>query len=158
MHGVNMMINEATGRIPAINNGPPNGPGGNGNGGSYAGLGAPMPQVQLLNQPQLSGLADVPHDQPNPEYDIAGGTFYYGTYISHRPNFNGFTYMVFGSRHFLDMMRWNGNADYAQQRPGPGPDLGQGYYRDNNATFTDGKIYHYYGLLIDCCQTRARRG
>jgi len=61
---------------------------------------------------------------------------------------------VFGDRHFLDVMRWHGNQDYLQQRVGPGPELGQGYYRDNNAVFTDGHTYHYYGLLIDCCQTR----
>jgi hypothetical protein len=70
------------------------------------------------------------------------------------PSFNGFTYAIFGDRNFLDTMRWHGNQDYLQQRIGPGPALGQGYYRDNNAVFTDGNTYHYYGLLIDCCQAR----
>jgi hypothetical protein len=62
--------------------------------------------------------------------------------------------MLFGERQFLDMMYWRGNAGYMWQRTGPGPELGQGQYRDNNATFTDGHIYHYYGLMIDCCETR----
>ena len=154
MHGLSTLLNEATGRIPPLNNGPPVGPGGNGNGGSYAGLGAPQNQIQLWVNPQLSGVADVPHNQPNPTYDIAGGLFQYGTSLDHIPSFDGFTYMVFGDRHLLDLMYWHGNRDFAQQRPGPGPELGQGYYRDNNAKFTDGNTYHYWGLMIDCCQTR----
>ena len=85
---------------------------------------------------------------------ICCGTHYYGTYLSHVPNFNGFTYMIFGDRHWLDLMRWRANADYAQQRAGPGPEAGEGYYRDNNAVYTDGNTYHYYGLMLGCCQNR----
>jgi hypothetical protein len=156
-HGAGTLLNEATGRIPALNNGPPTGPGGNGNGGSYASLGAPQPSVSLDaggTGGNNSGLADVPHDQPNATYPADIGQWYYGTYLSHMPSFNGFTYMIFGDRHWLDVMRWHGNQDFLQQRPGPGPELGQGYYRDNNAKFTDGNTYHYYGLLISCCQGR----
>jgi hypothetical protein len=153
------ILNEATGRIPPLNNGPPTGPGGNGQGGSYAGLGAPQPQVTLNSggscRTYLTGLADVPHDQPNATYPADLSQWGCGTYISHMPSFNGFTYPIFGSRHFLDVMQWHGNQDFAQQRTGPGPVLAQGYYRDNNATFPgDGHIYHYYGLMIDCCQSR----
>src|SRR5438874_1510674 len=96
MHGVNMMLNEATGRIPVLNNGPPVGPGGNGNGGSYAALDAPMPQVTLLAGGNatlgsgINGVAGTPTNQPNPSYDITGGTFNYGTYLSHIPSFDGF--------------------------------------------------------------------
>ena len=85
MHGSMLMLNEATGRIPAINNGPPVGPGGNGNGGSYAALGAPMPQVTLFAGGNanlgigINGVAGTPTNQPNPSYDITGGTFNYGT-------------------------------------------------------------------------------
>ena len=43
-----VIVNEATGRIPVLNNGPPVGAGGNGVGGSYASLGAPQTQVELL--------------------------------------------------------------------------------------------------------------
>jgi hypothetical protein len=100
------------------------------------------------------GLADTPHNLPNATYPADRGQWLCGTYISHMPSFNGFTYAVFGDRNFLDTMRWHGNLDFLQQRPGPGPELGQGYYRDNNAVFTDGNTYHYYGLLTDCCQTR----
>jgi hypothetical protein len=157
-HGYATLLNEATGRLPPLNNGPPTGPGGNGAGGSYAGLGAPQPGVSLDSggscKTYLSGLADTPHDQPNATFPADLNQWSCGTYISHMPSFNGFTYAVFGDRHFLDVMRWHGNQDYLQQRVGPGPELGQGYYRDNNAVFTDGHTYHYYGLLIDCCQVR----
>jgi hypothetical protein len=152
------LLNEATGRIPPLNNGPPTGPGGNGTGGSYAGLGAPQPGVTLNSGDScrgfLTGLADVPHDQPNATFPADVGQWSCGSYISHMPSFNGFTYAVFGDRNFLDVMRWHGNQDFLQQRVGPGPELGQGYYRDNNAVFTDGHTYHYYELLIDCCQVR----
>jgi hypothetical protein len=158
-HGYATLLNEATGRIPPLNNGPPTGPGGNGVGGSYAGLGAPQPGVDLnwggaCGAATPDGLADTPHNLPNATYPADRGQWLCGTYISHMPSFNGFTYAVFGDRNFLDTMRWHGNLDFLQQRPGPGPELGQGYYRDNNAVFTDGNTYHYYGLLTDCCQTR----
>jgi hypothetical protein len=158
-HGYATLLNEATGRIPPLNNGPPTGPGGNGVGGSYAGLGAPQPGVDLnwggaCGAVTPDGLADTPHNLPNASYPSDRGQWLCGTYISHMPSFNGFTYAVFGDRNFLDTMRWHGNLDFLQQRPGPGPELGQGYYRDNNAVFTDGNTYHYYGLLTDCCQTR----
>jgi hypothetical protein len=158
-HGYATLLNEATGRIPPLNNGPPTGPGGNGVGGSYAGLGAPQPGVDLnwggaCGAVTPDGLADTPHNLPNATYPADRGQWLCGTYISHMPSFNGFTYAVFGDRNFLDTMRWHGNQTYMQQRTGPGATLGQGYYRDNNARFTDGNIYHYYGIMIDCCQTR----
>lgn len=152
IQGSSTLLNEATGRIPALNNGPPSGPGGNGVGGTYPGLGAPQNQLYWGSSPPV-GIADVVHNQPLPQYDISGGTFHGGTYISHMPLFDGFTYAMFGDRHFLDMMQWQGNRDFLQQRVGPGPDLGQGYYRDNNAS-QGSNTYHYWGLLIDCCQTR----
>jgi hypothetical protein len=162
MHGQATLLSEATGRIPPLNNGPPTGPGGNGQGSSYAALGAPQPGVTINSGGTCfngggwftNGVADPPLDQPSAAFPAALGQWLCGTYVSHMPAFDGFTYPIFGSRHFLDVMRWHGNQDYAQQRTGPGPELGQGYYRDNNATFTDGHTYHYYGLTIDCCQTR----
>jgi hypothetical protein len=159
VHGYSTVLNEATGRIPVLNNGPPTGLGGNGAGGSYAGLGAPQNQLEVGEGSRLSplivyGVVDPVHNQPNASYEIAGGLFQGGTGLDHMPSFGGFTYAVFGDRHFLDMMYWQGNRAFLMQRVGPGPELGQGYYRDNNATFTDGHTYHYWGLLIDCCQWR----
>jgi hypothetical protein len=161
IHGVMMMINEATGRIPPLNNGPPNGPGGNGVGGSYASLGSPSwTGVTLFGGGNhqlgigLNGLTDVPHNQPNSSFDICCGTHGYQTYVSHVPNFNGFTYTIFGDRHWLDLMRWRGNADLAQNRVGPNPEPGLPSARDGFATYTDGNTYHYYGLMLWCCQTR----
>ena len=95
-----------------------------------------------------------PFGKPNASGEIAGGTFANASGIDHMPSFNSFTYMLFGDRHFLDIMQWNANHDFLQRRVGPGPDLGQGYYRDNNARFTDGNTYHYWGLPIHCCQSR----
>jgi hypothetical protein len=154
-YGAATILNEATGRIPAINNGPPNGPGGNGVGGSYASLGAPRNQVAYSGLGEQDML-DPPTNLPSASFPANGGQWTSGTYISHMPSFNGITYQIFGDRHWLDAMRFRGNADYAQQRTGPGPELGQGYLRDNNAKFTDGNTYHYYGLLIDCCQGRGQ--
>jgi hypothetical protein len=156
MHGYSTLLDEATGRISPLNNGPPTGPGGNGNGGAYAGLGALRNQINWIGIPAtVTAIADPVHNQPaTAPTDIAGGTMNYGTQLDHMPSFDGLTYMVFGDRHFLDLLQWQGNKDFAQQRPGPGPYLGQGYYRDNNARFTDGNVYHYWGLTTICYQGR----
>jgi hypothetical protein len=158
MHGYSTMLDEATGRISPLNNGPPTGAGGNGNGGTYAGLGALRNQIQWVgccSGVSVYGLVDPDHVDPaTAPTDIAGGTMGYGTGIDHMPAFDGFTYMIFGDRHFLDMMQWHGQRDFAQQVPGPGPNPGQGRYRDNNAKFTDGNTYHYWGLTTVCCQGR----
>ncbi len=154
MHAFSTLLDEATGRISAMNNGPPTGLGGNGNGGTYAGLGALRNQINWLQQGAVQGLAQPLDFVPNPNYHYVGGTTNGGTTLDHMPNFDGFTYLVFGDRHFLDLLQWHANRDFAQQRPGPGPELGQGYYRDNNAKFTDGNVYHYWGLTTACFQGR----
>jgi hypothetical protein len=155
VHGIGaVLLNEATGRIPVLNNGPPVGPGGNGIGNSYPVLGVPQPQTNFQNG--FVGLLRQPTNLPNPPgLDIGYGPFNYGTALDHMPSFPGFTYIVFGDRYWLDMMRWRGNAGYLQQRTGPGSELGMGYVRDNNAVFPgDGQTYHYYGLMLQCCQER----
>jgi hypothetical protein len=160
MHGYSTLLDESTGRISALNNGPPTGPGGNGNGAAYAGLGPLRNQTTWLGltlggPPYDLGIAEPDRTlPPGAIYDISGGVFNGGTGNDHMPSFDGFTYMVFGDRHFLDLMQWHGERGFLQQRVGPGPELGQGYYRDNNATFTDGNVYHYWGLTTVCCQGR----
>ena len=114
IHGYSTLLDESTGRIPVLNNGPPTGPGGNGNGGPYTGLGTPQPATTWYPAP--SGMAN----------SSSGGMFGFGTYISHIPSFDGFTYAVFGDRHFLDMMRWQANRDFLQQRVGARPRTGPG--------------------------------
>jgi hypothetical protein len=155
--GYSTMLDESTGRISALNNGPPTGPGGSGSGGTYAGLGALRNQIQWIGCcafPGGNGYADPDHTDPaTAPSDIAFGTLN-NTGIDHMPSFDGFSYIVFGERQFLDMMQWHGNRDFAQQRPGPGPNLGQGYFRDNNATGPDGLTHHYWGLTTVCCQGR----
>ena len=148
------MLNEATGRLPPINNGPPVGPGGKRRRRFLYRTRRPAEPASWRPGAFIYGIADVQHALPNPAYDISGGLFSYGTGNDHMPSFDGFTYLVFGERHFLDMMQWQGNRHFISQQVGPGPDLGQGYYKDNNAKFTDGNVYHYWGLLLDCCQSR----
>jgi hypothetical protein len=154
MHGYSTLLDESTGRISPLNNGPPTGPGGNGNGGTYAGLGP------LRNQTIWAGfdfgIAEPDHTPPpGAVYDISGGTLNGGTGNDHMPAFDGIpTYAIFGDRHFLDLMQWHGERGFLQQRVGPGTDLGQGYYRDNNATGPDGQVHHYWGLTTVCCQGR----
>lgn len=171
IHGFSTILDESTGRISAMNNGPPTGPGGNGNGGTYAELGPLRNQIYWgtpMSAGTITGLA-VPLDlvptycQPligqNCHYSGGGqpsngSSVGYGTYLSHMPSFDGFSYIVFGERQFLDMLQWHANRDFAQQRPGPGPELGQGYYRDNNAIGPDAQQHHYWGLLTICCDGR----
>jgi hypothetical protein len=153
IHGFSTLINEATGYIPVLNNGPPEGPGHNGQGGSYGVLGAPHNQDYWGSLP-TQGITEIDHTPAPPAtIDPSGGTYNFGTYISHMPSFNGVTYAVFGDHYMLDLIYWNANRDFLQQRTGTG-DPGQGYLRDNIAVFTDGNTYHYWGLMIDCCETR----
>jgi hypothetical protein len=137
------MLNEATGRIPPVNNGPPTGSDGNGVGLPYSELGAPYPLVgvpaghiaQPLNNVPINGLS------------YTGGMWSSApasTYISHEPSFTGVSYHVFGARHYLDLIWALGNR--AAYFVGVGPGDG---YRDNSL---DG--YHFWGLSTNCCQSR----
>jgi len=141
------LMNEATGRIPAINNGPPNGPGGNGVGGSYPQLASPHSDAQIGgNAVASSGVAAPLEGIPVANVAYGGGFWGEGLgyYISHEPSFSGLTYLVFGSRHYLELMYLHGNRSYYFE--GMGPSDGQ---RDN---VLNGN--HYYGLFINCCQRR----
>ncbi len=145
-------LNEATGRIPVLNNGPPTGIAGNGNGGSYTGLGSGTVTSQAHIPPGfLNGMAD-PAGKLNPAgFDPSAGIIYTG--LDHMPAFAGFTYMVFGDRQFLDMIQLRAENDVMQVAIGPA-DPGQGGFRDNTAPFTDGNVYHYWGLLTNSYQGR----
>jgi hypothetical protein len=132
------LLNEATGRIPAMNNGPPVGPGGNGIGHAYSDLGAPHPDGVWANP--LQGV-------PNPNIDYLGGFWGTpsGTYISHEPAFDSLTYLVFGSRYQLDLIYLHANRTaYFGTNIGPGVGLRDDIQGGN----------HYWSLFIDCCQTR----
>ncbi len=145
-----VMLNEGTGRIMVFNNGPPDGPGGNGVGGAYPqlGIGYPMFDVIYPSQANPTDVAPALQGVPNANTDWRGG--WWGAYTngepSHQANFQGFTYLVFGSRHWLDMIYYQSNRTDAYVEYGPG--FG---YRDDNL---GGTSYHYYGLSLFNQQSR----
>jgi hypothetical protein len=67
--------------------------------------------------------------------------------MDHEVNFQGFTYAILGSRHWLDELYMQGNRSYGNLYTGPA--IGR---RDDNASGTS--PYHYWGLSIICCQSR----
>ena len=147
--GWNTVFDEATARIPVLNNGPPTGPGGNGNGGSYTGLGAGNDNNANNKLGWAGGWVEGPAVTPagklNPAgYDISGGMVFTGP--DHMPNFNGFSYMLFGDRTFLDIMQWRAEADVVFNTIGPMDEPCRDHVRDNVCTYTDGKPYHYWGI------------
>jgi len=87
-------------------------------------------------------LENVPHNGAG----YAGGMWGEGGgfYISHEPSFTSLTYLVFGSRHLLELMWFHGNRTYYMQGLGPG-DGGRDNILDGN---------HYWGLSVNCCQNR----
>jgi hypothetical protein len=140
------LLDEATGRIPVLNNGPPTGPGGNGVGGNYPQLGTPRTTYQQYNPPTdfAPPLENVPTAGTNWEAGI-WPNLTYGA-MDHQPSFQGFTYAILGSRHYLDLLYLQGNRGYSNQYTGPGQGL-----RDDNL---GGTADHYWGLFLICCQGR----
>ncbi len=150
-HGASTLLDESTGRIPVLNDGPPTGPGGNGVGGSYGtgtnasvALGVPQNQTSWsanyfhgITQP----LQNVPNSLVSWECGIWLGC---GTNISHIPNFVSLSYLIFGERLYLNSTYYDPNRDLLQRPPGVGDS-----YRDD---IQGGN--HYWGLTIACCQTR----
>jgi hypothetical protein len=138
-YAASTMLNEATGRIPALNNGPPTGPAGNGVGTPYSELGVPF--TKSLGD-TAQALQNVPMNGVDYRYGFWGSAN--GTYISHEPSFDGLSYLVFGSRHYLDLIYLHSNRASYYISWGPGDS-----YRDN---ILDG--YHFWGLFLNCCQIR----
>jgi hypothetical protein len=103
-----MVLNEATGRIPIANNGPPVGNGG-GQGDTYAGMGANFPHMSLADE--NSDFVGV--TMPRQNSPINGWLQYvsgpYGGIRSHHLDhwraFANFAFMFFGDRHLLDISR-----------------------------------------------------
>lgn len=118
------ILNEATGRIPAMNNGPLNGPVGNGIGNSYPVLGAPQPSTffQCDQGGRYGGLIVPPvDDTPVVDGSYAGAFWGHSCGYSndHVPNFDGIQYAMFGSRHYLENNFFAGMRSMAQNFPGP---------------------------------------
>ena len=155
MHGYSTLLDESTGRISALNNGPPTGPGGNGNGGTYAGLGPLRNQINWLQPGSTSASPSPDHTlPPGAVYDISGGTLNGGTGNDHMPIFRRFHLCGVWRSSFPRFDAVARRAGFFAAARRTGTDLGQGYYRDNNAKFTDGNVYHYWGLTTVCCQGR----
>ncbi|MBV9201290.1 MAG: hypothetical protein JO320_04005 [Alphaproteobacteria bacterium] len=130
--------NEATGRIPALNNGPPNGPGGNGTGTAYSELGAPLPFTDSAGPLQGAPIAGMDYSQ---------GFWWAGTDIAHEPSYSGVVYQAFGARYQLEQIWEHGERALAEHRGvgfGPAPS-GRNDIQGGN---------QYSGLVIDCCEGR----
>jgi hypothetical protein len=151
-HGASTLLDESTGRIPVLNNGPPTGPGGNGVGGSY-GTGTNASVALGIPQNQTSWSGNYFHGITQPRQGVpntlisqwqCGIWLNCGTYISHIPNFVSLSYLIFGERLYLDSTYFDPNRDLLQLPPGPGDS-----YRDDIIAGN-----HYWGLTIACCQGR----
>ncbi len=143
------VMDEATGRILVLNNGPP-GPGGYGIGNSYPQLGSPqvMFDVAYPSTTNPTDFAPALNGVPNANGNWAAGIWgdTGANYLAHQPTFQGFTYAVLGSRHWLDLLYYQGNRSYSYVNYGPE----EGYRDDNN----QGTSNRYYGLSMICCQSR----
>jgi hypothetical protein len=149
-HGKSTLLDEATGRIPVLNNGPPTGPGGNGIGGSYGSgtnsavaLGAPQNQTNWWFAGDARGFVPPLQGVPNSLVDWSLGIFL-GTQLAHVPNFVSLNYFIFGERMFLDMTYLHAESDLLFPIPGPN-DNARDDIRGGN---------HYWGLTVVCCETR----
>jgi hypothetical protein len=143
------LLNERTGRIPALNNGPPAANHG-GSGASYPGLGAPIPGVWIgdLSSPPYIGVApsleNIPISPSNGGY--AGGIWGAGlNSIDHFPAFHNMVYTFLGSRHYLDAAYFAGNQVVDAVFPA-GDQIGRQIATVDGVT--------YYGLHVGCCQRR----
>lgn len=160
LQGVNYpdatMLNEVTGRVPVLNNGPP-GADHAGTGGSYPQLGSPVPGVQAIegniyNNVRMT-LLNVPVSTGSVTSNYFGGIWGQGIGFrnDHMPSFWNMMYVVFGSRHYLDQMYFLGNRSHYQMNPGPGLSGGL------NAGAQDDTVsgVHYYGLFYGQVEPRA---
>jgi hypothetical protein len=150
-----VMRNEATGRVPVLNYGPP-GTNHSGVGGSYPVLGAPFStssgsQVYINSAKDLAGvslpLQCTPVNDGNYCFQGYGGGFQSGSPdwgTDHYPSFANGMYQFFGSRHYLD-------AIYDQAtRETDNVIVGPDWRRQDNIV----NGVHYYGLHDLCCEVR----
>jgi hypothetical protein len=142
------LLNEATGRIPVDNNGPP-GPDHGGAGGAYPILGAPQPNLYIFDPVSIyfEGVAKPLINTPVASTGYLGGIWgsglrSYGN--DHEPSFHNMVYTIFGSRHYLDDLYFAGNRQIVWQQTG-------NFFgaKDN----TVGGV-HYWGLHLYCCEFR----
>ena len=145
------ILDEATGRIPILNNGPPAANHG-GSGVPYVDGGMTLPlradQVDIFDGATMDGVAqpllNVPVNTNNGGYGggIWGPSRSYGN--DHAPSFANGIYQVFGSRHFLDAMYFSGNRSVYVVSTGDHP---------AHQVDTKGGV-RYYGLNNRCCEIR----
>jgi hypothetical protein len=154
-HGPSTVLDEATGRISVLNNGPPAGPGGNGVGGTYGtgtnstvALGTPQNRTNWVS---YTGLVNPLQNVPNSLVDWRAGIFA-GTSYAHIPNFVSLSYLFFGERVFLEMSYLNAQRTSLSVNTGPGPGA-RDSLRDNILTGPNG-TNHYWEITIACSQAR----
>lgn len=103
------LLNERTGRIPAMNNGP------DGAGASYTTIGAPFPTLNMQRQQNIiSGLIGPPGGVET-NRNMSSGAVYVGggnenNGNAHRSHDPYFPWLVTGLRHYLDGVYMDGNA------------------------------------------------
>jgi hypothetical protein len=143
------MLNEATGRIPVLNNGPPAANHGGG-GGSYPQLGGPRLNVYAFGS-QIGGLAAPLENVPVNVSQYTGGIWGDGPSYrpDHAPSFGNQMYTIFGSRHYLDALYFAGNRANYQVPSGPGIAAGNG-----PANWDTVGGVSYFGLFWGCCERR----
>lgn len=142
------LLNEATGRIPVDNNGPPGADHG-GAGGSYPLLGAPQPNLYIFDPVSIyfDGVAKPLINTPVASTGYLGGIWgsglrSYGN--DHEPSFQNMVYTIFGSRHYLDDLYFAGNRQIVWQQTG-------NFFGAKDNTVAG---VHYWGLHLYCCEFR----
>jgi hypothetical protein len=148
-HPASSVLNEATGYLPPVNNGPP---GGNhaGSGASYPGLGAPQPNAFFAACDYIGGMAvplnNVPANLSDHGVGYCGGFWGdTGTLNDHMPSFANAAYATLGSRHLLDALYQLGNRSVLTMQAADG---------EAQRSYTVPGATRFYGLHINCCQNR----
>ena len=140
------LLNEATGYLPSLINGPPLGPGGSGNSGSYPTIGGPYPETTLDRLAEAvcgaSSYANLTAELEGTPINLGWGNsatpnstqYLYGAGFwgcgaaqeaDHEPEFAGLSYRLYGNPQFLEMIyhkaeRANQSANKFYTNPGTG--------------------------------------
>jgi hypothetical protein len=149
-HPLSFVLNEATGYLPPVNNGPP-GANHGGSGASYPVLGAPQPNNYIYANDIINGIAPPLNDRPV-NYNNVNGVSYFngfwgdiGARNDHMPSMANAAYAILGTRQLLDALYHLGNRA-ALYRTSLNQENGRDFAVPGGA--------HFYGLHYNCCENR----